>query len=175
MPNYKVFNNIEHPLYTQSVTIGDASANSQSGRLYTINTSAQTIVAGYFVVQLTNPASSGRTVYIDKIFGGSTGTINLSVFRNATFTASGTAMTPRNNNWSYSDSSVCTAKFTSSVTDPTSGGTLLEGLYQSSGDFLMEYQGSLIIPPSASDRQLYVRIQAALGLTTLVGITWWED
>lgn len=178
MPNYKIINSEIEPLYSQSVVTVYATNSSQQGLVYTVNTAAQTIgAADFLTVQVTNPSSSTRTVYINTIFGGSTAAINLSLLRNASFAAAGTSLTPRNNNWSYSDSSQCSSKYTTSGSDPTSGGTLLESLYQNSGNFYLPYQGQLIISPGASDRYLCVQVENPSLLTAVVvvvGISWWE-
>lgn len=146
--------------------------------MYTVNSGAQSVaISSFFTLQLTNPPTSTATVYIHSIFGGSTGTINLSILRNGSFAASGTSVTPRNNNWNFSDSSSCTGKYIATGSDPTSGGTLLESLYQSSGNFYIPYQGQLIIPPGTTNRYLCLRVENPSILSTVVvvlGISWWE-
>jgi hypothetical protein len=178
MPNYKIINSETEPLYTQSTAITYAASSSQQGQVYTVNTSPQTVAASSFLtVQITNPSSSTRTVYVNTIFGGSTATINLSVLRNGSFAAAGTAVTPRNNNWAFADNSSCSSKYIITGSDPTSGGTLLESLYQNNGNFYIPYAGQLIIPPRATNRFLCIRVENPSILTAtvaLVGVSWWE-
>lgn len=179
MPNIKIINSIDDPLYTMSSISTYASRESQLGLVYTVSQSPQSVaVSSFLTLQITNPSASAKTVYINSIFGGSTDTINLSILRNGSFSASGTSLTPHNNNWAYSDSSICSSKYIITGSDPTSGGTRLESLYQSSGNFYLFYQGQLIISPGAADQYLCLRAENPSLLSAVVvtlGVTWWES
>lgn len=172
--NYKIISNENETVFTNAVDF--AKIKSDQGQYYIAVVSAVTIViSGFLTLQITNPANSRKTMYIDSVFGGFTGSATVGVLRNATFAAAGTTVTPRNANWSFGDSSSMTAKYLSQLTDPTSGGTLLSANSIASGPFSINYGGRLIVPGTSSDRQLYLRVtNAAVANTVSVNVAWWE-
>jgi len=175
MPNYKIITASSDQLYVESTPgyIYGAAA----GQVYDITTGSIDVVAnGFLLVQLTNPANSGKTIYIARIAGGSLVNTTLDIFKNATFSGSGTPITPHNNNWSYSDASACTAKYINSATDITSGGTLMITFIQTGGQMLIAFDGRLVIPSSTSDREYYIRLKNNTNQTNTCSfsLAYWE-
>ncbi|MDD3268838.1 MAG: hypothetical protein PHX14_05905 [Syntrophomonadaceae bacterium] len=158
MPNYKIINSEANPLYAQSTT--PYLQGAVNGQIYDITTGSIDVAAnGFLLVQLNIPAETNKTVYIIRLAGGATVNTRLDILRNAAFSGSGTAITPHNNNWSYLDSSTCTAKYSNSASDTTSGGELMITLIQNGGQMLVAFDGRLVIPSSSTERQFYIRIK----------------
>jgi hypothetical protein len=174
MPNYKLIYDTTDPLVVSNTPSYIYGANI--GQVYDITTGTVDIAAnGFLLTQLTIPANSGKTIYIVRLIGGSTVNTVLDIFRNATFSG-GTAITPHNNNWNYSDASVCTAKFINSATDITSGGTQLITFVQTGGGTLLAFDGRLLIPSSTTDRQFYIRLKNSTNQTNTCSfsLAYWE-
>lgn len=146
---------------------------ARSGKVYTVSTGPQAVAAnGFLLVQLTNPAISGKTMYIDCISGGSITNTTVDMLKNASFADAGTALTPHNTNWSFSDTSIVTGKYLSQATDPTTGGTLLLSIIQTGGPDVVDFGGRYIV----SSGQLYIRLTNNINQTSAlsINITWWE-
>lgn len=175
MPNTKIISASSEPVFAE--TTPGYIYGAANGHVYDITTGSIDVAAnGFLLVQLTNPANSGKTIYIVRIAGGSTVNTNLDIFKNATFSPSGTSITPHNNNWSYSDASSCTAKYSNSATDITSGGTLMITFIQTGGQMLIAFDGRLVIPSSTSDRQFYIRLKNNTNQTNTCSfsLAYWE-
>lgn len=171
----KTYSNEYETIYVNSIDF--SAIKSQQGNYYGITTGAQSVVAnGFLVVQLTNPANSGKTINISSIRGGATVNTTLDVFKNATFAAAGTPLTPRNRNWAFADASAVTGKWLTQGTDPTTGGTLLASMIQTGGSVDVSYEGRIIIPSATTDRQFYIRLTNNVNQanTLAVTIAWWE-
>lgn len=173
-PNFKIVSSENDTVYVNSVDY--ATIKSEQGKYYMVSASALSIVLnGFLALQITNPADSGKTMYIDRVSGGLTATATVDILRNATFAAVGTTATPYNANWGAGDNSAMKAKYISQATDPTSGGTLLLSDSQASGPFEIGLGGRLIVPGTTSDRQLYVRVtNGSVANTMSINIAWWE-
>ncbi len=157
MTNYKIINSNEEPLFTDSTPSYIYGADQ--GQVYDITTGGINVAAnGFLLFQLTNTSNSGKTINIIRLAGGSTVNTTLDIMRNAAFASSGIGITPHNNNWDYSDTSVCSAKYLTSGSDVTSGGSLLISYIQTGGQTLFPFDGRLVIPSSTSDRQFYIRL-----------------
>ena len=174
-PNYKPLTSPNELVYSTSLPFYGYYA--RSGNVYTVSTGSLTISAnGYLVVQLTNPANSGRTIYINRISGGATTNTTFDILKNATFSAAGTPLTPTNTNWSYADTSAITGKYLSQSPDPTTGGTLMMSIIQVGGPVVLDFDGMYIMPSSTTNREFYIRlINNANQVNILsVNINWWE-
>lgn len=175
IPNNLVISGESNPVFTQANVIDYDERVSELGRLYSVCTGLISVASGSFLcVQLTNPANVGVTLYIATVTGGSAVTSNLEIFRNATLT-SPTPLTPRNRNWSFTDSSSATAGYTNGA-DTTTGGILLAAFVQTGGMLVREYNGQFIIPGTSTNRTFYLRLTntANQSNTMSATITWWE-
>ena len=174
MPNFHIVSNANDPLLVlNNQPFADATIN---GQVYDVSTAEHDVPAnGFLTIQLTIPANQGKTIYILRLIGGSTVNTTLDILRNATFTG-GTTITPVNNNWSYTNTSVCTAKYLSQATDPTTGGTNVLSLVQTGGGLLLPFDGRLVIPSSTTDRYFYIRLSNKTNQVNLcsISIAYWE-
>lgn len=154
-----------------------SSYYARSGQVYTACTGSISVSAnGFLVLQLTNPAHSGKILYINRISGGATTNTTFDMLKNATFSATGTPITPQNTNWNFSNSSAATIKYLSQGTDPTTGGTNLISIIQTGGPLILDYGGLYIIPYGPTDRELYLRLTNNTNQVNIlsINITWWE-
>lgn len=175
MPNYKVITSASEPLLVlNNQPYTDASNN---GQVFDVTTGEITMVAsGFMTAQLTIPANTDKTVYILRLVGGTTANTTLDLLENAGFAASGTSITPVNNNYNYSGGSVCTAKYLNQATDPTSGGVPLISIVQTGGGTLLPFDGRIVIPSSTSDRTFYLRLRNKSNTTNIcaMSLAYWE-
>lgn len=77
------------------------------------------------------------------------------LFKGTTIEAVGTALTPLNQNFSFPDRSVFTAKYLTQMEDPTEGGDIILSTVALCGNTSLDYDGTIIVPPGWS---LYVRL-----------------
>ncbi|WP_282938418.1 hypothetical protein [Paenibacillus sp. RC67] len=192
MPNKNVFNTLNNPVFTESVNTYQApgivsppeSGASKAGSLFSITGSASALVvlsliSAVITLKITNPAASGKTVYVSRIgisIGGSSLLSALS--GSSTFLSGGTltsptTLTPTNNNFNSSSTSVMTAQ--SSTSAPT-GGTTFTTIQMAPGVFAQDYVGSIIVPPGSSLTVSVTSSSSSVGLTitSSANITWWE-
>lgn len=167
----------ERPVVSQDFTnpvptVGAAANAARAGSLYYVSTGAIALtLAGFVVLQLTNPASSTKNLFIARFMTGTSASATFDLLRNATFAAAGTTLTPRNANFASPDASVATAKFINQATDPTTGGQLLASLVQTDAA-LADYNGALVVTPGST-----IALRASnitLTLTLSLNATWWE-
>lgn len=184
-PNNSIFNNENGPLFVQSTTSitdatvieSQATAASKNGTFYAVSTGSQSIAPNNFLLlQLTVPINSGKTIYISRVSGGSIANTTIDLFFNATFAAAGTAVTPANFNAGSSNTSVVTAKFIATTPDPTTGGTRLASVIQTSGPIEVNYDGRFIVVATTTTRTFYVRLVNNSSQTNLlsVNVSYWE-
>lgn len=182
--NNNVFNDQNTPLFNKAintyasptVTGIQAENASQFGILYFLSTGPVSVVAnGFLIVQLTNPAGSGKVANIARISGGATVNTRIDIIRNASFAAAGTSLIPRNTNFGFSDSSVITVKYISQSTDPTTGGQLLHSFIQPSAGGLevIDYDGRIKMTPGTT---FVVRLANLAGAANLMSnnVGFWE-
>lgn len=171
------------PVYAQSTVIDYTTAVSQGGQVYSISTGSQSVaVSGFLTVQVTNPANSNKTIYIERISGGSTTNTTIDILKNATITTgvppTPTTLTINNRNWNSGNNSSMTGKYVTATagTDPTVGGTLLSSIIQVGGPITLLYNGEFIIPSSTIDREFYIRLVNNGNQVNIlsINITWWE-
>lgn len=159
MSNNLIISDFANPVYI--FDINTPSTISEKGVVYDITTGSVSVApSSFLVLQLTIPANINKTIYIGRIAGGATANILFDILRNASFSASGTAVTPINNNWDYGSNSGCTAKYISQGTDPTTGGNLLISFIQPSGGglILVPFDGRIVIPSSSSALYFTLRL-----------------
>ncbi|MBW4080917.1 hypothetical protein [Paenibacillus sp. S150] len=177
MPNDAIFNQSTQPLYTEQVntylapgidTLPEAGA-AQSGLLFAVPFTSTVTASAPLVLQISNPAGSGRTVYISRVTASSAAAgVTLALLRNAT--VSGSTVTPVNFNFSSSVTSVMTAR--SSTAAPTGSPGTLMSLLLSTGPVIINLNGRIIVPPGNS---LTLSLTVASGsIAGTGGISWWE-
>ncbi|OFW76465.1 MAG: hypothetical protein A2201_06550 [Alicyclobacillus sp. RIFOXYA1_FULL_53_8] len=170
-----IFNNS----FLDPVSSADASVHAaMDGVFYTVTTGSQNVsqASGFFVFQVTNPANSGKTLHIRSIRAGSFNNVVIDSLRNATFAAAGTSATPRNTNYAFPDASVVTTKYTSSGSDPTTGGTLFQTVQQAGGSTVtFDYDGRVIMESSSTDQTLFIRLSNTVANSRMaITVSWWE-
>ncbi len=176
MPNNLVISAESNPVFAQANVLEYTERASELGRLYCISTGLLSVASNnYLCVQLTNPANAGIALYIATVSAGSAVASTMEIFRNATM-ASPAPLTPRNRNWSFSDSSLATGGYLNQAADPTTGGILLASLVQTGGQTVREYNGQFILPGTTSNRTFYLRLvnTSNQANTMSATITWWE-
>ncbi|MCR6097493.1 hypothetical protein HXA31_01420 [Salipaludibacillus agaradhaerens] len=179
----EVCNSSDNPFYTLSVSQLDnptvvvpiEELAAEEGVFFAVSTGPTNVPAnGFLALQITNPAGSGKEIVISRLSGGATVNTTISVLRNGSFPAAGTALTPRNTNFSASDNSIATAKFISQSSDPTVGGVLINSIVQPGGVFVIEYTGRVRVTPNTT---LLVRTTNNTNQTNLLSlnISYWEE
>ncbi len=145
----EVINTFQEPVVTE-----DSQARATvAGRNYFLTSQRQTVANGASLFcQLTNPAGSGRTVHIGRLAGTANTNLVITLNRNGSFAAAGTAMTPVNANFGSANTSVVTAKFVNQAADPTVGGVIFQDLIERSTGAIVifEYDGRIIMPPGTT-------------------------
>ncbi len=174
MPNFRITSSLSDLVDVNNVPF--VQNQCQLGKLYSVVTGAQAVaLGGFMVVQLTNPANSAKTLYAQQLMISVTGVTTVDIIRNATFAASGAALTPRNLNWATSDASSINGKFLVQATDPTvSGIPLFSYVQTNAAPTLQNLLGSLIIPSGTANRQLYFRMNCSALTTVSFSFNWVE-
>jgi len=177
MANYSVFNQIENPLYTQQVNTYIApgidstpeGSASKAGVLFGVNFASTVTTSAPLVLQVTNPLGSGKDMYISRVAGSAAAAaVILTIIKNGT--VSGTAVTKVNLNFGSSTVSVMTAQ--SATTAIIGTPVTVASLLLSAGPFLINYTGSIIVPPNNS---LTVSATISSGTSaSTASINWWE-
>ncbi|MGV8980198.1 hypothetical protein [Clostridium sp.] len=157
-----------------SRSVLSAQINSALGNLYSTTTGIINVLkSNYLVVQITNPSGSGKTAYIQRASGGTTGSTSCDVLKDATFTAAGTSIPPSVLNLGLSDNSIIAAKYISQATDPSIGGKNISSIVNLGGVVVTEFGGSIIVP---GGHTLLMRIKNISEQTNSVcaNLTWVE-
>ena len=165
------------PLVAPLGSIPPHNVAAERGMFYTVTSGDHSVTTepSFLVFQLSNPASSGKTLHIRSIRGTSSIAATIDIFRDAAFAASGTAVTPRNTNWGSADASIATGKWLIANADPTVGGVLLQSIDQSGGATELDYDGRFIMPSAATARAIYIRLtNLARNAHLAIDISWWE-
>ncbi|WP_110113173.1 hypothetical protein [Bacillus sp. CGMCC 1.16541] len=180
-----VYNNQRDPLFVSmnstvtspTVVTPVAQMAAMEGNFYSVTTGRESVAAnGFLSIQLTMPANSNRTIYVQTVFGGATTNTTVDLLFNATFAAAGTAITPVNTNSGSTNTSAIVGKYISQATDPTTGGTLFSSIIQTGGTVTEIYDGAVVVPSTTSDRTLYTRLTNNTNQVNILAITitYWE-
>lgn len=177
MPNDAVFNQNSQPLYTEQVNnytapgVGSSpeADAAMSGLLFGVPFASTVTTAAPLVLQVSNPAGSGRTAYISRVTASTaTSPVTLTLLRNAA--VSGTAVTPVNFNFGSTLASVMTSRTAAAA--PTGSPAILTSLLLASGPVILELNGRIIVPSGSS---LTAVITISSGSSASTGsISWWE-
>lgn len=192
MPNNNVFNPLSQPVYTSNTNtytspgiVAPPENNAGStGNLYNAGSTNSTtlgLLGGTVIatVQLANPAGSGKTLYVSRLSGGITVSLNLlssfsgsmSLSANGTLT-SPTTLTSVNSNLSSSNTSVATVRFSAAA---PSGATPLMAMPLQAGPFLSNEFGRYVVPPGQA---INLSVSGSLSVGGLLASTayfaWWE-
>ncbi|MFS0872439.1 hypothetical protein AB3N00_20980 [Paenibacillus xylanilyticus] len=192
MPNHNVFNPLTQPVYTSNTNTytspgivappeNDAGTSGSLFNSGTTNSTTLGLLGGTVTatVQLANPAGSGRTLYVSRLFGGITVSLNLlssfsgSMILSANGTlASPSTLIPVNSNLSSANVSVATVRFSTSA---PSGATSLMSMPLQAGPFSSNVFGSYVVPPGQS---INLTVSGSLSVGGLLASTayfaWWE-
>ncbi|MEK5463421.1 hypothetical protein [Paenibacillus sp. FSL M7-0896] len=191
MPNNYVINDNDQPVYvemTNTFRAPDISAPpeisaSQAAVLFSANASnSATIVlsllSAVISVRISNPAGSGRTLYLSRISGSIGGTSVLtSISGSFTIVKGGTisspsTVTPVNNNLA---SAAASSMSVQSSTAAISGGTVLANVQIAPGVFNPAFTGSIIVPPNNVISISVSSSSAAVGtIISALSLNWWE-
>jgi len=150
------------------------TAAASAGNLYSVTTGTLAVVSnGYLVLQLTNPVNNRKNAFIQRISSGGIHNTIVDVFRNATFEAVGTALTPLNQHFSFPDQSGFTVKYLTQKDNPTEGGEILLSTIALSGNTSIDYVGTIIVPPGWS---FYIRLlnPNSSGSSNNITVVWSE-
>jgi hypothetical protein len=143
MPNFNAFGNINHPL----VTAGISENGSRSGVLYYSGTNPQNVGAnGFLALQLSNPTTANRNARIVRVSSGAQVNTTQFYVRNGTLNG-GVTLSGFNGNFGFADRSQMIPSFSLSTVNPVTGGVTLSTIVQTTGSFVYDEDGRLIIPP----------------------------
>ncbi|WP_339298468.1 hypothetical protein MKY92_28745 [Paenibacillus sp. FSL R5-0623] len=192
MPNNNVFNPLNLPIYTSNTNtyispgiVAPPENNAGStGNLYNAGSTNSTtlgLLGGTVIatVQLANPAGSGKTLYVSRLSGGITVSLNLlsSFSGSMSLTANGTLSSPStltsvNSNLSSSNTSVAIVRFSAAA---PSGATPLMAMPLQAGPFLSNEYGRYVVPPGQA---INLSVSGSLSVGGLMASTayfaWWE-
>lgn len=191
MPNNYVINDNDQPVYvemTNTFRAPDISAPpeisaSQAAVLFSANASNSvtivlSLLSAVISVRISNPAGSGRTLYLSRISGSIGGTSVLtSISGSFTIVKGGTisspsTVTPVNNNLASAAASSMTVQ---SSTAAISGGNVLASYQIAPGVFSPAFTGSIIVPPNNVISISVSSSSAAVGtIISALSLNWWE-
>lgn len=189
MPNYKVLNGNEMPLFTE-VTDGTQTLNITNGAAVTLDTNLYEIYIGngYILSDLFSGVSNNAYANIRFVTGGkethiqgfvaADGQAIISLYRNPTYSASGTALTIYNLNGNSTNTTVNKARqvATANISSP---GTLLYQTLLPAGKGSKAIGGessstSETILRNSGDYLYRVQNTAALQGSISIEFTWYE-
>jgi len=172
--------NTNQPFFSYNTNY--AVYETKLGHLFNADTGVQTVAGTFYLVyELDVPPNKNKTVYIDRVVGGSSGTTTMDILKNATFTESGTTCSIVNRNWNSENDSIVSCKYLNNGTiiDPTQGGLLIDTYFTNASTIDRAYDGRLAISSGTTTSQLYVRLlNTSTGVGNLslsVNVSWWEE
>lgn len=187
-PNTKLYTSPSDPLYTASTSVNNPASPSvissipvsyaKNGQYYNANTSAAAIAKGSsLILQLTLPASWSKTMYVDRIRGGSDNTATINVYQAAVTIATTVAVVNTNLTVSNKSSNVQAGALTPS-TDPLTGIPVF-AFVTGSGTTDIDLGGRVIISNTATTVQNYCFKITNTSATSssancLISVGWWE-
>jgi hypothetical protein len=166
----EVINTFEDPVVTETSQARAAVA----GQSYFLTTERLLVANNAsLLLQITNPAGSGRTLHIGRIAGTANTNTIITFRRNGSFVG-GTAITPVNGNFGSANLSVATATFITQVADAV-GGDIFQDILQpaAGGITLFEYNGQIVMPPGTT---FVIRLinNAGGGNILSLNVSYWE-
>ncbi|WP_152396262.1 hypothetical protein [Paenibacillus guangzhouensis] len=192
MPNKYVFDKITHPIYDVLLNtyaspgiIGPPESDaSKSGALFASsaqNSGTLSVLGGSvnITLQVANN-SANTTMYVSSITGGIGVALNLLSSFTGSFTLSSggtlttpTTLTPVNTNFASSNTSSMTAR--SSTAAPTGATTVLTSPITNNFQFMVNFTGGIIVPPTRSITLNVIGTLSVAGtVTSAANIIWWE-
>ncbi len=176
MANFKIFNKSNRPLYTQSVNnytsprIGSLpdSGAAAAGASFMLTTGSVSVPASQsLLLQIGNPAGSGKTIYVAGIAGGSSAAGAVNLYSGGIITG-GTTPVPSNNRFGSANASVVSTR---QHTGQLGGGPVLYmNMPITAGLYNINVDGALVVPPGQT-------LTVTLGtgaLTASINLSWWE-
>jgi len=183
-PNQPVYTNITNTYTSPGIVAPPETSAGATGNLYVVNAISSTslgLLGGTVIItiQVSNPAGSGKTLYVSRETGGvnvalnllSSFSGNLTLVKGGTLT-SPTTLTPVNSNFASTRTSVMTAR---SSTAAVTGGTTFFSVPLQAGPFLYNENGRYVVPPGQT---ITMSVSASLTVAGVVGtsgdLVWWE-
>lgn len=128
----------------------------------------------FLLVQLTNPAHSGKKVSFVRIIMLTSAAATVDILRNADFTA-GRPLVPVNAHAGGSEGSMVQAKYLISAEDVTTGGTLINSCLTSAGFSEIGFNGSNTLDYTGTDQTMYCRVGTIQKNSIVLNFSWWES
>jgi len=179
-PNFKIISSAKEPVYISDITLSNSASK---GLFYTLSTPAlNTLAKGYLALQLTNPSTSTKNVYLMQASGyttalssSSSNYIQADIYANASLNSTATSLTTHNTNFGSSNTSECTAGYLVKSTTPLSGSpTSIATLIQNTGaSIIINLGGSYIVPPGYNFT-IVIFNNTSNQSTTALGLLWLE-
>lgn len=170
--NSQVYNFYPDPLFVIGATSN--AYLSARGTFFSVTASGLSVaIGGSYLLQLTNPSGSGKTLYLYKFSmstsGASTG-LTIQFIRNGSFPGAGTTVTPANTNFASTVPSVATFKH---GTGSPSGTTIILTTLQASQIYTENIDSVISMPPNTT---LLIQINnSLLSLQTIaINLFWYE-
>ena len=170
--NNQIYNKSSDPLYVTGIASNNLLSSNSNFYSVTISNFSLSI-GGNYLVQLTNPPDSTKTLYLYKMSFSNSGAnigMSISLIKNGSFNQAGTSVTPVNTNFQSTATSSATVKHGNFS---AIGSTVVLSTLQSSAIYT-EFIDSIIgMPPNTT---LLVQINnGLLSIQTVsVNIFWYE-
>lgn len=170
--NSQVYNFYPDPLYV--VGSNSNAFLSSRGTFFSVTASGLSVaIGGSYLLQLTNPSGTSKTLYLYKFSLSTSGTgtgINIQFIRNGSFPGAGTSVTPANTNFASTVPSVATFKH---GTGSPSGTTIILTTLQSSQIYTEDINSVITMPPNTT---LLIQINnTLLSLQSIaINLFWYE-
>ncbi|KJR48378.1 hypothetical protein UF75_1176 [Desulfosporosinus sp. I2] len=124
----------------------DLAANQ--GRYYLLDTGVVNVGANHIMaLEIDNPIASTKILRISRVTGSSNDDTTITIMRNSSFLAAGTAVTPHVTNFSSTDSSAValTCKWITQPTNPVTGGANIGTFVQNGDPIELDFSGRIVI------------------------------
>ncbi|MBS5937493.1 hypothetical protein [Clostridium sp.] len=172
--NSQVYNFYPDPLYV--IGTNSNSYQSGNGNFYSITASGLSIlgIGTNYLIQLSNPSGTNKTLYLYKFSMSITGTsigVTMTFIRNGSFAAAGSSVTPVNTNFALtSPSSIAIVKHVSST---PIGSTIVLTTIQTTQIYTENIDSIIAMPPNTT---LLIQITSSVALlqTIAINLFWYE-
>jgi len=173
--NNQVYNFSREPLYV--IDSNNVGTLAQNGLIYSLAIGSASVAAlSSQYAQLTNPSNSGKTIYIYKIILSNSGTslgLRTNIYRNGSFSNVGTSVTPYNTNFTSTNTSLATFKY-SGTTGTLVNTQLLMTFLQPTSNFTEDVDFMISMPPGSTLLFQFENILISLLQTISINIIWAE-